>query len=156
MGDSGLSLGTRNRPVQLMAQTPVVALDFFASRPIRRTIRRQSPIHRVNAKRKQLVEGPLKRPQPKRALRQQIPIKRFNVPHIEDNAVSLGDRPVVNGFFAHHAEYLVGARASVKQSGVKVVPDADSRGKCSHGVLLLLPLVATSTRRIRLNSASGG
>src|SRR6267143_1065772 len=140
--------GMLDRVIQLIAQTPVVALDFFVPRPIRRRIRRQSPIHRVNAKRKQMIECPLKRLQPERALREQIPVKRFHMPYVENNAVSLGDGPVAEGLFANCAEYLVGARASVKQSGVKVVPDADSCSKSSHGVLLL-PLDATSTRRIR-------
>ncbi len=140
--------GMFDRVIQLIAQTPVVALDFFVPRPIRRRIRRQSPIHRVNAKRKQVIECPLKRLQPERALREQIPVKSLHMPNVENNAVSLGNGPVVEGLFANCAEYLVRARAGVKQPGVKVVPDADSCSKSSHCVLLL-PLDATSTRRIR-------
>src|SRR5438876_1190882 len=123
-----------DRAIQLFSQTPVVALDFFACRPIRRCIRWQSSVHRVNAKRKQAVEGPLKRPQSKRPLREQVPIKSLDVPDVKNKAVSLGDGPVVYRLFAHHAKYLIGARASVEQSVVKVVTDADSRGESSHGV----------------------
>src|SRR5437660_6087756 len=54
--------------------------------------------------------------------------------HIEYDPVPLRDRPVIHRLFAHHAKYVVGARAGVKHSGMKVVPDADSGGKCSHGV----------------------
>src|SRR5467141_5463399 len=146
--------GMLDRVIQLIAQTPVVSLDFFVRRPIRRRIRRQSPIHRVNAKRKQMIECSLKRLQPERALREQIPVKRLHMPNVENNAVSLGNGPVVEGLFANCAEYLVRARAGVKQSGVKVVPDADSCSKSSHCVLLL-PLDATSTRRIRQKCGVG-
>src|SRR5713101_7387226 len=54
--------------------------------------------------------------------------------HIEYDAVPLGDRPVIQGLFAHYAKYVVGARAGVKQSGMKVMPDADSSSESSHGV----------------------
>src|SRR2546430_8310908 len=137
-----------DRAVQLLAQTPVVAFDLFARRPIRRGVRWQSAAHRVNAKRKQVVERPLKRPQPKRALREQVPIKSLDVSNIENNAVSLGDGPVVHRLFASHAKYLIGARARVEQSVMKVVPNADSCGESSHGLLPLL-LDATSARRMR-------
>ena len=53
--------------VQFLSQTPVVAVDFFARRPISRGIRRQSPIHRVDAKRKQLIERTVGGAQSKRA-----------------------------------------------------------------------------------------
>ena len=72
-----------------------------------------------------MVERPLKRPQPERTFRQQIPVKRFYMSHVENNAVSFGDRPVVYRLFANHAEYFVGTRVRVKQSAMKVVPDAD-------------------------------
>ncbi len=84
-----------------------------------------------------MVERPLKRPQPERALRQQIPVKRLDMSHVENNPVSLGDWPVVESLFANHAEYFIGARASVQHSAMKVVPDADSCGESSHGVLPL-------------------
>ena len=47
--------------VQFIAQTTVVALHFLARRPILRSIRWQSPIDGVNAKRKQVIECALKR-----------------------------------------------------------------------------------------------
>jgi len=123
-------------------------------RPIRRRIRRQSPIHRVNAKRKQVIECPLKGLQSESALGQQIPVKRLYMSHIEYDAVSLWNRPIIHGLLAHHAKYVVGARAGVEQSGVKVVPDADSSSESSHGVFPFLD--AASTRRMRQNSALGG
>jgi hypothetical protein len=91
----------------------IVALDFFARRPIRRRIRRQSPVHRVNAERKKVVECSLKRPQSERTFREQIPVKGLDMPNIEDNAVSLWNRPVVNGFFTNHPKYFIGAGAGV-------------------------------------------
>src|ERR1700704_2984088 len=80
-----------------------------------------------------MIECPLKRSQPEGALCQQIPVKRFDMPHVKNNPVSLGDRPVVKSLFANHAEYLVGTCASAKQSQVKVVSDANSCGESSHG-----------------------
>jgi hypothetical protein len=81
-----------------------------------------------------LIKCPLKGLQPESALRQQIPIKRLYMSHIEYDAVSLWNRPIIQGLLAHHAKEVVGARAGIMQSGVKVMPDADSSGKCSHGV----------------------
>src|SRR6266446_205114 len=126
--------GVLNGMVQLIPQAPVIALDLFARLPIRRRIRRQSPIHRVNAKPNQVIECPLKGLQSESALGQQIPVKRLYMSHIEYDAVSLGNWPVIHGLLAHHAKYVVGARAGVEQSGVKVVPDADSSSESSHGV----------------------
>src|SRR5260370_13237296 len=120
--------------VQLTPQAPVIAINLLARRPIRRRIRRQSPLYRVNAKRKQLIKCPLKGLQSESALRQQVPIKRLYMSHIEYDPVSLWDRPVIHRLLAHHAKYVVGACTGVKQSGMKVMPDADSGGKCSHGV----------------------
>jgi hypothetical protein len=105
--------GMLDRVVQFLAYPPVVALHFFARRPIRRSIRRQSPIYRINPKRKKMIECSLEGTQTKCAVRQQIPIKRLDMPYVKDNAMPLGDGPVVNGFFANHAKNLIGARASV-------------------------------------------
>jgi len=84
-----------------------------------------------------VVERALKRPQAKGALGQQVPIERFDVSYIENNAVPFGDGPVVHRFFANDAEYLIGACTSFKQSAVKVVPDADRCGESSHGLVPL-------------------
>ena len=52
--------------------------------------------------------------QSKRALRQQIPIKSLNMTHVENDAVPLGDRPVIDRFFANYTKYIVGSRACIK------------------------------------------
>jgi osmoprotectant transport system ATP-binding protein len=79
-----------------------------------------------------MVEGPVKGAQSEGAVPEQIPIKRLHVPDVKNNAVPLGNGPLVHGLFANQTEELVGSHAGVKQAGVKVVPDADSCGKCSH------------------------
>src|SRR5260370_39162542 len=117
--------GVLDSVVQLIPQAPVITLDFFARRPIRRRVRGQSPIHWVNAKRKQLIKCPLKRSQSESALRQQIPVERFYMANVEYDPMSLWNRAVVHRLFAHDAKYLVGSRAGAEQSGVKVMPDAD-------------------------------
>src|SRR4029077_10066548 len=85
-----------------------------------------------DSKREKLIKGRMKRLQPERALRQQVPVESFHVSNIKNNAVPLGNRPIVKRIFPHDAKHLVGARARVYQSGVKAMPDADSTGCGSH------------------------
>jgi hypothetical protein len=74
----------------------------------------------------------VKRLQPKRTLRQQIPIKRFHVSNVKNNAMPLGNRPVVQRIFANDAEYVVGSFARIYKASVKIVPNADSASRGSH------------------------
>src|SRR6202162_2754226 len=124
----------RNRRVQVAAQPLIVLLDFLARRPVSGLIRRQAAAHRVDAKRKEVIKGRMKRLQPERALRQQVPIESFHVSNIKNNAMPFGDWPVVERLFPHHSEYFVGARACAQQAGVKVIAGADSSGAGSHVV----------------------
>src|ERR1700740_1928957 len=68
----------------------------------------------------------------KRALREQVPVERFHVPDVKNNAVALGDRPVVDRVFANDAKYFVSAFACVYEAGVEVMTDADSTSGGSH------------------------
>src|SRR6267142_5327503 len=123
-----------NRAIQLLTQPPVVTRHFLARRPIRWRIRRQPAPNGINAERKQMVKGPLKRPQSERAIPQQIPVERLHVSDVKDNAMSLGYRPVIHGFFPDYPKELIGARARIEKTGVQVVPDADGCSESSHCV----------------------
>jgi hypothetical protein len=90
--------------VQFLAHAPLVPLHFVAPRPIGRRVRRQSAAYRIDAERKQLIEGWVEGPQTKCAVREQIPVERFNVSHVKNDAVPFRDRPVVQCFFSHQAE----------------------------------------------------
>ena len=92
-------------------------------------------------------------PQPKRALRQKVPIECFDVSQIENDSVPLWNRPVVNGLIAHDAKEFIGLSAGVQQAGVKVVTNADCCSDGSHGVFpfvwMRLPLEGCADIRRR-------
>src|ERR1700757_5224946 len=48
--------------------------------------------------------------------------------------MTLGDRPVVQGLFAHDPKQLVCTLTRFRQAGAKVLTDADSAAKSSHTV----------------------
>src|SRR6267154_350577 len=121
-----------NGLIQLALQLLIVVVNFTAFWPIRRLIRRQSATHWVDPECEKLIESRMKRLQPKRTLRQQIPIEGFHVPNVKNNPMPLGDRPVVNRVFAYYAEQFVGAFAGIYKASVKVMPDADSASRGSH------------------------
>jgi hypothetical protein len=72
--------------------------------------------------------------QSKRALRQQIPIEGLDMSDVENNAMALGDRPVVESFVANDPEQLVRSFSRLRQARVQVVTDADRAAKNSHAV----------------------
>src|ERR1700685_2716880 len=109
---------SRDRPIQFIAQSLVVRIDLFALRPVRRLIARQSSADWVDSKRKQLIECLVKRLQPERPLRQQIPVERFDVPNVKNDAMPLRDRTVVQRLFTHDLEQVVGALAGFSESEV--------------------------------------
>src|ERR1700741_562177 len=74
----------------------------------------------------------MKRLQAKGPLREQVPIEGFHMPDVKNNAVPLGDRPIVNSFFANDTEHFVGAFTCVYEAVGKIVTDADSTSGGSH------------------------
>src|SRR5579863_4542618 len=136
-----------DRSVQFLTQTLVIRIDFFALRPVRRLIRRQSSAHGINPKREQLVECLVERLQSKRSLREQIPVERFNVSNIKNDAVSFRDRAVVHGLFAHDFKQVVGALAGFSQSEVQIVAYADGAVEGSHAIVLRYVWMPRSPQR---------
>src|SRR5277367_5841377 len=120
--------------VQFIAQAAVVALDFFALRPVHRLIHRQVSFNGVDSESEQMVEGPLEGPQTEGPLGEQIPIKGFHMSQVKDQAMALGDRTVINGVAPEKAEEFIGTATRLEESRLKVVPDANGAGSCSHKI----------------------
>jgi hypothetical protein len=76
----------------------------------------------------------MERSHTKRALGKQVPVKRIDVAYVKYDAVPFGNRPVVQRLWPNQAKNVIGARAGLKQAGVKVVSNADSSSSSSHGV----------------------
>src|SRR5205085_4964392 len=125
-----------NGLVQLGTQPPIIGLDFLALGPIGRFIGRQTAANRINSKGKQFVKSRMKGLQPKRALRQQIPIERFYVAEIENDAMALGNRTIIQRFVANDVEQLIGTGASIDQAGVQLMPNANRTTEGSHELAL--------------------
>ena len=93
--DAGLRRSRRaNRSVQLFAQPVVVFANSVARRPILRLVGRQAAIHRIDAKRKELVKAGSKEDRPRRC-REKIPVESFQMPKIKNNPMAFRDGPVV-------------------------------------------------------------
>lgn len=100
-----------------------------------------------------MIEWRVERAKAEGTATEEVPVKRFDMAEIENEAVPLGDWPVVKGLFANEREDFVGAGAGTHQSGLQIVADADS-GRSSHG--LFLSLDAPSAGRIRGKSKDAG
>ena len=124
-----------DRGIQCIAQASVVALDFEAGGPIGRCVFGQAAADGIDSKGKELIESRVEGAQAKRAMRQQIPVERLEVPDVENDAVPFRNGAVVQSLFANQSKKVIGLGAGVKQTGVQVVADADGGGEsCSHGV----------------------
>jgi len=105
--------GMLDPAIQLLAQTPVVALDFFARRPIRRRVRGQSSVHRINAKRKQVNRTSAGTTATRRRVAPANSNRTLQRAHVENNAVSFGNRSVYMASSRNHTKDLIRARTCV-------------------------------------------
>ena len=97
--------------VEFFAHALLIAGHFRQRRPILRWVRGQSAADGIDAERKKFIKSPVERAQTKGALREQVPVKRLDMANVENDAMSLGDGPIVEGFFANDLEKFVGACA---------------------------------------------
>jgi hypothetical protein len=72
-----------------------VVVDVFDGRPVRRQIGGQPAADRIDAKGKQLVEVGVKTLDSEHPFVEQIPVESLEVPDVKNDAVTLGDGPVV-------------------------------------------------------------
>src|SRR5215469_11086783 len=85
--------------IEFFAHALVVTLNFLPRGPIFRSVGWQAAANGVDSERKKLIEGSMEGPQAKSALRKKVPVKGFDVAQVKNEAVALGDGPVVEGFF---------------------------------------------------------
>jgi hypothetical protein len=85
-------------------------------RPIGGNIGGQSSADRIDAEGKEPVQLGLHTLQTEDTIPEQIPIERFEVSDIKDNAVALRDRPLVEEIIADHIKELVALAASPEET----------------------------------------
>jgi hypothetical protein len=108
----------RNGMIQLALQSLGISIYFFAFRPVRRLVGRQASANGIDSKSKKLIKCGVKGLQAKRSLRQQIPVESFNVPNIKNDAMALGNRPIIQRVFPYDTEHVVRSFARAYQAGV--------------------------------------
>src|SRR5277367_4579957 len=104
--------------------------------PIRRLIRRQSASDRIDAERKKTVEFGMEALQAEDVFVEEIPVKGFEVAHIEDDAVTLRNGALVHRIRADDLEEFITAPASIQQAFEKFGRNSDiarSRQFCPPG-----------------------
>jgi hypothetical protein len=99
--------------IEFLPDALVVTLDFLVRRPILWIVGWQTAADGIDSERKKLIEDAMEGAQTKSALRKQVPVKGFYVTDIKNEAVTLGDGPVIESFFADELEKLVRARTRV-------------------------------------------
>src|SRR5262249_21738342 len=103
---------------------------------------RQASANRINTEGKQLIEGGMETFQSECALAQQIPVKCLDVAQVENDAMALGDRPLVVRIVAQNLEQFIARISRVCQSQLIFVASTNCSGECSHDKslpLMLLP-----------------
>src|SRR5579884_2312032 len=81
--------------VQFLAHAIIIFANFLKRRPIGRLVVGQAAVNRIDAEGEQLVELRMERLCPEGISTEEIPIKGFKVPDIENNAMALRDWAVV-------------------------------------------------------------
>ena len=69
---------------------------------------------------------------PQDPLAQQVPIERFQVSHVKNDAMSFGNRPLVEELGLDLLEQAVGFGARLLQTGKELVLDLDSVLRSEH------------------------
>ena len=119
-GDSSpaqsLKFRSESAASSVVANLVPVAFDLLPGRPVRGLIRWQSAIHRVDAERKQAIELRIERFPPGNSRVQKIPIERFQMPQVKDDAVPLRDGTLVQSIRADQFEELIRLPAGLRYS----------------------------------------
>jgi hypothetical protein len=90
-------------------------MDFVHFRPVGPLVGRRLPRLRVNSKRKQPVERRMERCK-SGPFSKQIPVERFEMSKVENQSMSLGDRPIVQRIRSNQSKQNVRTGASVGYS----------------------------------------
>lgn len=125
--------GVLDGVIEFFTHAVVIAVNFLRRGPIFGSVGWQSTADGIDSEREKFIEDSMEGAQTESALRKEIPVKGFEVTQVENDAVSLGDGPLVESLFANQLEKFVGTRTRFQQAGMKIVTDADSScGECSH------------------------
>ncbi len=84
--------------------------------PIYRLIRGEPSADRIDTEGKQLVKSRIERLEPQDTFAQKVPLECLQVPEVEDDAMPLGNRPLVERISPDDIEKLVRSDASLGQA----------------------------------------
>src|SRR5437660_371130 len=93
-----------------------ILVNLILRRPIRRLVIWQTAANWIDTKGEETVEFRMEAPQAKDSVAEQIPVKRFEVTYIEDDAMTLGDGTVIKVVRFDKVEEFVGTLACIRQA----------------------------------------
>ncbi len=102
------------RRVESGADTIPIGIHPLGARPMFRGVRRHFPVNGVDAESEQSIQlgigtGQIARPA------QKIPVKRFEMAAVEDDAMAFGNGAIVDGFALNDPEERICFRSCVKE-----------------------------------------
>ena len=104
----GVEWRARQQFVHLLAHLVDVSPRLLEARPVFGAIGRELARRRVDAEREQVVERGVNGAEAQRPAPNQVPVERLDVPEVEEDAMTLGDRAVEVGFRSNLIEKAVG------------------------------------------------
>jgi hypothetical protein len=126
--------GVREFLIQSGSHVSCIILHGGNRRPVGGLIAGEASTHGVDAEGKEAVEVGMKGLQSKHALVEQIPIEGLQMPDVENDAVTLGDRPLVQRIRLNDTEELIALIARARELLEQIVSDGGVglRGKHSN------------------------
>jgi len=109
-----------------------VVSDVREGWPVLGLIGGKSTTDRINPERKEAIVFRVQGVDRENAVSQQIPVERFQVTDVEDDAVSFRDGTFVKRILPDETEELVGAGASLRQSLQQFVTKLNFPLRCEH------------------------
>ena len=104
--------GTFQNLIDCSPNPVLIINDLVNARPVRRPILRQSAINRIDAELEQPVELGIEGRHTERRGTDHVPVERFKMPKIKDDAMPLGNRPLVHRRRREHLKQLIRLRSS--------------------------------------------
>ena len=107
-----------------LAGLKIVAAHRIDGWPIGRAVLRKLSIDRIDAECEQAFKFLMQRPHLKRCATHHVPVERFKMAKIKDDAVPFGNRPVIEGLLINYAENGIRLTAPLFQLRAKRRLDA--------------------------------
>src|SRR5579863_1894366 len=126
-----LKESSRKLFVETYAGSHYILAHIIEVRPIRRHVGGQAPLDRVDAEGKKPIMLRMYALHAKHAISYQVPVERFEMSDIKNDAVALGNRPLVEGLAADDAEERITLSASMDETVREILAGfgAGLRGK---------------------------